>query len=327
MHDSDDGMMIAMEDARRVVTKIAPELQELIDNSPPEALASLHETHHYHRAARAPRRGQGGAVPGRRHRDLADPRQRPRGRAGDRRAVPRHHGRHGIPRKSEDRNGVLRAVRAAVHRRHPVFRPHWRGRRRQDLRAADRARHPHPHGRGGQRGAHGSQPRRGPAGGAQTRTTRRRGSRGRGGGIMRLPLLALDAAAISGGDTAWVLTSTALVMVMTVGLAFFYGGLVRPKNALNTMMMSVVALGLISVQWVLFGYSIAFGHGSPLWGGLAWLGFSGVGVDPDPAYAATIPLQAHAMFQLMFAIITPALISGAIVERMRFRAYGGVLPL
>jgi len=134
--------------------------------------------------------------------------------------------------------------------------------------------------------------------------------------------LALQAATISAGDTAWVLAATALVMVMTVGLAFFYGGLVRPKNALNTMMMSVVALGVISVQWVLFGYSIAFAHGpSPLWGGLAWLGFRGVGVDPDPAYAATIPLQAHAMFQLMFAIITPALISGAIVERMRFRAY------
>src|SRR5213594_5256158 len=127
--------------------------------------------------------------------------------------------------------------------------------------------------------------------------------------------------AISAGDTAWVLTSTALVMVMTVGLAFFYGGLVRPKNALNTMMMSVVALGVVSVQWVLVGYSIAFGHGTPWWGGLSWLGFKGVGVDPDPAYAATIPLQAHAMFQLMFAIITPALISGAIVERMRFRAY------
>ena len=127
--------------------------------------------------------------------------------------------------------------------------------------------------------------------------------------------------AISAGDTAWVLASTALVMVMTVGLAFFYGGLVRPKNALNTMMMSVVALGVISVQWVLVGYSIAFGHGTPWWGGLSWLGFKGVGVDPDPAYAATIPLQAHAMFQLMFAIITPALISGAIAERMRFRAY------
>ena len=128
-------------------------------------------------------------------------------------------------------------------------------------------------------------------------------------------------AAVSAGDTAWVLTSTALVMVMTVGLAFFYGGLVRPKNALNTMMMSVVALGVISVQWVLVGYSIAFGHGTPWWGGLSWLGFKGVGVDPDPAYAATIPLQAHAMFQLMFAIITPALISGAIAERMRFRSY------
>src|SRR2546428_8904084 len=138
---------------------------------------------------------------------------------------------------------------------------------------------------------------------------------------MRLPLLAIDAAAISAGDTAWVLASTALVMVRTVGLAFFYGGLVRRKNAVNAMMMSIVALGLISVQWVLVGSSIAFGHGSPLWGGLAWLGFRGVGGDPDPAYAATIPLQAHAMFQLMFAIITPALISGAIVERMRFRAY------
>src|SRR5947209_15417382 len=138
--------------------------------------------------------------------------------------------------------------------------------------------------------------------------------------MITAPILA-DAAAVSAGDTAWVLASTALVMVMTVGLAFFYGGVVRPKNALNTMMRSVVALGLISVQWVLVGYSIAFGHGSPLWGGLAWLGFRGVGGDPDPAYAATIPLQAHAMFQLMFAIITPALISGAIVERMRFRAY------
>jgi Amt family ammonium transporter len=87
------------------------------------------------------------------------------------------------------------------------------------------------------------------------------------------------------------------------------------------MMMSVVALGLISVQWVIVGYSIAFAHGGPMWGGLAWLGFKSVGLDPDPAYAATIPLQAHSMFQLMFAIITPALISGAIVERMRFPAY------
>ena len=138
---------------------------------------------------------------------------------------------------------------------------------------------------------------------------------------MIAPLLRIDAPTISAGDTAWVLASTALVMVMTVGLAFFYGGLVRPKNSLNTMMMSVVALGVVSVQWVLVGYSIAFAHGTPWWGGLAWAGFRGVGHDPDAAYAATIPLQAHAMFQAMFAIITPALISGAIVERMRFRAY------
>ena len=140
-------------------------------------------------------------------------------------------------------------------------------------------------------------------------------------------LFLLEAATVSAGDTAWVLASSALVMVMTVGLAFFYGGLVRPKNALNAMMMSVVALGLISVQWVLVGYSIAFAHGTPWWGGLSWLGFRGVGADPDPAYAATIPLQAHAMFQAMFAIITPALISGAIVERMRFRAYVAFLVL
>src|SRR3989454_6159577 len=107
---------------------------------------------------------------------------------------------------------------------------------------------------------------------------------------MRVPLLLVDAAAISSGDTAWVLASTALVMLMTVGLAFFYGGLVRPKNALNTMMMSVVALGLISVQWGVVGDSIAFAHGTPWWGGLSWLGFKSVGLDADPAHGATIPL-------------------------------------
>ncbi|HXI33439.1 MAG TPA: ammonium transporter, partial [Gemmatimonadales bacterium] len=127
--------------------------------------------------------------------------------------------------------------------------------------------------------------------------------------------------AISSGDTAWVLISSALVLLMTVGLAFFYGGLVRSKNALNTMMMSVVALGLVGVQWVLLGYSLAFAPGSSWLGGFAWVAFRGVGLEPDAAYAATIPHQAHAMFQGMFAIITPALISGAIVERMRFRAY------
>jgi ammonium transporter, Amt family len=132
---------------------------------------------------------------------------------------------------------------------------------------------------------------------------------------------------ISSGDTAWVLASSALVLLMTVGLALFYGGLVRSKNALNTMMMSIVALGVIGVQWVLFGYSLAFAPGNAWIGGLGWLGLSGVGMEPDPTYAATIPLQAHAAFQGMFAIITPALISGAIVERMRFRAYVAFLVL
>jgi ammonium transporter, Amt family len=132
---------------------------------------------------------------------------------------------------------------------------------------------------------------------------------------------------ISAGDTAWVLASSALVLLMTVGLAFFYGGLVRSKNALNTMMMSVVALGVISLQWVLFGYSLAFSPGNGWIGGLSWWAFRGVGLEPNPAYAATIPLQAHAIFQAMFAVITPALISGAIVERMRFRAYIAFLVL
>src|SRR5262245_19106150 len=126
---------------------------------------------------------------------------------------------------------------------------------------------------------------------------------------------------LSTGDTAWVLASSALVMVMTVGLGFFYGGLVRSKNALNTMMMSIVALGVVSVLWVLYGYSLAFAPGNAFLGGTAWLGFGGVSMEPDPTYSTAIPLQAHAVFQLMFAIITPALISGAIVERMKFKGY------
>jgi len=138
---------------------------------------------------------------------------------------------------------------------------------------------------------------------------------------------AAAAAAVSAGDTAWVLMSSALVLLMTVGLAFFYGGLVRPKNSLNTMMMSVVALGVVGVQWVVAGYSLGFAPGTPWLGGLGWLFFRGVGMAPAPAYAATIPQQAHALFQGMFAIITPALISGAIVERMRFRAYVAFLLL
>ena len=136
-----------------------------------------------------------------------------------------------------------------------------------------------------------------------------------------------QAPAISAGDTAWVLASSALDLLMTVGLACFYGGLVRSKNSLNTMMMSIVAMGAISVQWVVIGYSLSFAPGSSVLGGFQWVLFRGVGGDPNPTYAATIPQSAHAIYQAMFAIITPALISGAIVERMRFRAYLAFLIL
>jgi Amt family ammonium transporter len=129
------------------------------------------------------------------------------------------------------------------------------------------------------------------------------------------------AVTVSAGDTAWVLTSAALVMLMVPGLAFFYGGLVRGKSSLNTMMMSVAALALVSVQWVLFGYTLAFAPGSPFVGSLVWWGLGGVGADTLPAYGATIPHLAYAAFQAMFAGITVALVSGAIVERVRFRAY------
>ena len=126
---------------------------------------------------------------------------------------------------------------------------------------------------------------------------------------------------ISAGDTAWVLVSTGLVMLMVPGLALFYGGLVRQKNALNTFMMSLSALGIVTVQWVLAGYSIAFGPGNSWVGGLAWWGLAGVGAAPNVAYAATVPHLAFAIFQAMFAAITVALISGAVVERLRFSAY------
>jgi Amt family ammonium transporter len=126
---------------------------------------------------------------------------------------------------------------------------------------------------------------------------------------------------ISAGDTAWVLVSTALVLLMIPGLAFFYGGLVRGKSSLNTMMMSAVALGLVGVQWVLFGYSLAFEPGGALLGGLGWLGLGGVGAAPEPTYSETIPHISFALFQAMFAAITAALISGALVERARFKAY------
>src|SRR5918911_3127022 len=130
------------------------------------------------------------------------------------------------------------------------------------------------------------------------------------------------ASAISAGDTAWILISAALVMLMTPALGFFYGGLVRRKNVLSTIMHSFFILALISVQWVLWGYSLAFGpdHGGII-GGLDWFGLEGVGLDPNPAYAPTIPHQLFMIYQAMFAVITPALITGAFAERKRFKAF------
>jgi Amt family ammonium transporter len=127
---------------------------------------------------------------------------------------------------------------------------------------------------------------------------------------------------INTGDTAWVLASTALVMLMTPALGFFYGGLVRRKNVLATIMHSFFMLCLVSVQWVLFGYSLAFGPDiAGLVGGLSWIGLNDVGLTPNPDYAATIPHQLFMVFQMMFAVITPALITGAFAERKRFKAF------
>ena len=127
---------------------------------------------------------------------------------------------------------------------------------------------------------------------------------------------------IDSGDTAWILMSTALVMLMTPGLALFYGGMVRRKNVLGTLMHSFIAIALVSVQWILFGYSLAFGPDvKGIIGNLDWAGLSGVGLAPNPDYAATVPHLAFMAYQMMFAVITPALISGAFAERMKFSAY------
>ena len=123
------------------------------------------------------------------------------------------------------------------------------------------------------------------------------------------------------GDTAWVLMSTALVMLMTPGLAFFYGGMVRRKNVLGVLMQCFTMLCVLSIQWVLYGYSLAFAPGKGFWGGFAWIGLTGVGLEPFKDYAATIPHQAFMIFQAMFAIITPALIIGAFAERMKFSGF------
>jgi Amt family ammonium transporter len=127
---------------------------------------------------------------------------------------------------------------------------------------------------------------------------------------------------VDSGDTSWLLISAALVMLMTPGLALFYGGMVRAKNVLGTIMQSFIALGVITVQWAFFGYSLAFGPDiGHVIGSLEWAGLRGVGLDPFPGYAATVPHQAFMIFQMMFAVITPALITGAFAERLKFKTY------
>jgi Amt family ammonium transporter len=119
-----------------------------------------------------------------------------------------------------------------------------------------------------------------------------------------------------------MLISSALVMLMTPGLALFYGGMVRRKNVLGTIMQSFIALAVITIQWVLYGYSLSFGPDvGHVIGSLAWVGLRGVGLDPFPDYSATVPHQAFMIFQMMFAVITPALITGAIAERFKFKTY------
>ena len=129
------------------------------------------------------------------------------------------------------------------------------------------------------------------------------------------------AAAQSAGDNAWMLTSTALVLMMTApGLALFYAGLVRKKNVLGTMMQSFIMMAIMTLLWAICGYSLAFGEGTAFVGGFGYVFLKGVGVAPNPDYAATIPQLTFMVYQLMFAIISPALITGAFAERVRFNA-------
>jgi ammonium transporter, Amt family len=129
--------------------------------------------------------------------------------------------------------------------------------------------------------------------------------------------------ALNTGDMAWILTATGLVLLMTPGLALFYGGMVRRKNLVSTMFQSLVSMAVLSLLWVLVGFSLAFGTswkgliGNPL----TYIGFEGVGLAPNPVFSATIPFALFALFQMKFAIITPALITGAFAERVRFKAY------
>jgi Amt family ammonium transporter len=128
---------------------------------------------------------------------------------------------------------------------------------------------------------------------------------------------------INSGDNAWMLASSALVLMMTApGLILFYGGLVRSKNVLSTMMHSLILMAVVSTLWLVFGYSMAFADGNPFFGNpFKHFLLHGIGAAPDPNYSATIPNQTFMLFQMMFAIITPALISGAVAERIKFKAY------
>ncbi len=126
---------------------------------------------------------------------------------------------------------------------------------------------------------------------------------------------------LNSGDNAWMLTSAALVLMMTgPGLALFYGGLVRSKNVLSTMMHSFVLMAVVTVLWAVYGYSLAFAEGNPVVGGFGYIFLNGVGAAPNADYGATVPHETYMIYQLMFAIITPALISGAFAERMKFSA-------
>jgi len=140
--------------------------------------------------------------------------------------------------------------------------------------------------------------------------------------LMPLTAYAEGSGKIDTGDTAFMLLSAALVMLMTPGLAMFYGGMVRKKNVLGTLMHSFIAIAIVSLQWILMGYSLSFGPDvRGIIGNLDWIGLRGVGIDPNPDYAATIPHMAFMIYQAMFAVITPALIAGAFAERMKFSAF------
>ena len=145
----------------------------------------------------------------------------------------------------------------------------------------------------------------------------------------RLESAVRTVSAVNSGDNAWMLVSCGMVLMMTApGLILFYGGLVRSKNVLATMMHSLILMGLVSVIWVLFGYSMAFAEGNPFFGNpLRYFLLKDVGGAPNPDYAPTIPHQTFMLFQMMFAIITPALISGAVAERIKFGAYIGFMAL